>query len=105
MIDLHLHLDGSLSEQYFLYLAKKDGVDYAIRKDKTQDPPRYIVFFKARDQDTMTMAFREFVSRNDRIKERPSFKKVLEKFKGISMSMDKNREREKTRQKTRGQSL
>ena len=27
MLDLHLHLDGSLSEQDFLYLAKKDGVD------------------------------------------------------------------------------
>lgn len=26
MIDLHLHLDGSMSEQDFLYLAKKDGV-------------------------------------------------------------------------------
>lgn len=26
MIDLHLHLDGSLSEQDFLYLAKKEGV-------------------------------------------------------------------------------
>lgn len=27
MIDLHLHLDGSLSEQDFLYLGKKDGID------------------------------------------------------------------------------
>ena len=27
MIDLHLHLDGSLSEQDFIYLAKKDGID------------------------------------------------------------------------------
>ena len=27
MIDLHLHLDGSLSEQDILYLAKKDGID------------------------------------------------------------------------------
>ena len=27
MFDLHLHLDGSLSEQDFLYLAKKDGID------------------------------------------------------------------------------
>lgn len=26
MIDLHLHLDGSLSEQDFIYLAKKDGI-------------------------------------------------------------------------------
>lgn len=27
MIDLHLHLDGSLSEQDFLYLSKKDHID------------------------------------------------------------------------------
>ena len=30
MIDLHLHLDGSLSEQDFLYLPKKDGIDLGI---------------------------------------------------------------------------
>ena len=26
MIDLHLHLDGSLSDEDFLYLAKKEGI-------------------------------------------------------------------------------
>ena len=86
-------------------IARKYHIDYAVKKDKTTDPPKYFVFFKARDQDTMTMAFKEFVAKNSRKQDRPSFKKVLEKFKGMSMSMDKNREREKTKQKNRGQSL
>lgn len=30
MIDLHLHLDGSLSKDDFIYLAKKDGIDLTI---------------------------------------------------------------------------
>ena len=85
--------------------ARKYHIDYAVKKDKTSEPPKYFVFFKARDQDTMTMAFKEFVARNGRKQNRPSFKKVLRKFQDISMGMDKNREREKTRQKDRGQSL
>ena len=86
-------------------VARKYHIDYAVKKDKTQDPPKYLVFFKSRDQDTMTMAFKEFVANNNRKKERPSFKQVLKKFRDLSMNMDKNREREKTRQKDRGQSL
>ena len=86
-------------------VARKYHIDYAVKKDKTMEPPKYFVFFKSRDQDAMTMAFKEFVASNNRKKERPSFKQVLKKFRDISMSMDKNREREKTRQKNRGQSL
>ena len=33
----------------FERVTRKYGVDYAIRKDPSQDPTRYIVFFKARD--------------------------------------------------------
>ena len=80
-------------------VARKYHIDYAVKKDKTMDPPKYFVFFKSRDQDAMTMAFKEFVASNNRKKERPSFKQVLKKFRDRSMSMDKNREREKTRQK------
>jgi hypothetical protein len=32
----------------FERVTRKYGVDYAIRKDPSQDPPRYIVFFKLR---------------------------------------------------------
>ena len=77
----------------------------AQKYHKTSDPPKYFVFFKARDQDAMTMAFKEFVAKNSRKRERPPFREVLRRFKDLSMGMDKNREREKTRQKNRGQSL
>ena len=86
-------------------VARKYHIDYAVKKDKTLDPPKYFVFFKSRDQDAMTMAFKEFIASNNRKKERVPFKQVLKKFRDLSMSMDKNREREKTRQKNRGQSL
>ena len=86
-------------------VARKYHIDYAVKKDKTMDPPKYFVFFKSRDQDAMTMAFKEFVASNARKKERVPFKQVLKKFRDLSMSQDKNREREKTRQKNRGQSL
>ena len=86
-------------------VARKYHIDYAVKKDKTMDPPKYFVFFKSRDQDAMTMAFKEFIASNNRKKERVPFKQVLKRFRDLSMNMDKNREREKTRQKNRGQSL
>ena len=41
--------------------ARKYGVDYAITKDKSVFPPKYLVFFKARDADALNAAFREFM--------------------------------------------
>ena len=32
----------------------------ALKKDKSKDPPMYLVFFKGRDQDALNAAFREF---------------------------------------------
>ena len=86
-------------------VARKYHIDYAVKKDKTMDPPKYFVFFKSRDQDTMGLAFKEFIAKNNKKKERPTFKQVLKKYKNLSISQDKNREREKTRHKDRGQSL
>lgn len=85
--------------------ARKYHIDYAVKKDRTSEPPKYFVFFKARDQDAMAMAFKEFVAKNGRKCDRPPFREVLRRFKDLSMGMDKNREREKTRQKNRGQSI
>lgn len=45
----------------FHRVARKYGIDYAITKDKSRQPPRYIVFFKARDADALNAAFREFM--------------------------------------------
>ena len=40
--------------------AKKYGIDFALKKDTTESPPRYLVFFKGRDADVLTAAFKEF---------------------------------------------
>ena len=40
--------------------AKKYGIDYAIRKDTSEVPPRYLVFFKAPDTEAFHSAFKEY---------------------------------------------
>ena len=40
--------------------AKKYGIDYAIRKDNSEMPPRYLVFFKAPDAEAFQSAFKEY---------------------------------------------
>ena len=40
--------------------AKKYGIDYAIRKDSSEVPPRYLVFFKAPDAEVFQAAFKEY---------------------------------------------
>ena len=44
----------------FSATAKKYGIDFALKKDTSGEIPRYLVFFKGRDADVITAAFREF---------------------------------------------
>ena len=59
------------------------GVDYALRKDVTQAPPRYMVFFKARDADVLTAAFKEYSAQLQNRDKRPSVRKMLSKLKSL----------------------
>lgn len=43
-------------------VARKYAIDYALKKDKTVQPPVYYVFFRSKDVDVMTAAFREYTS-------------------------------------------
>ncbi|MBS6310621.1 MAG: PcfB family protein [Firmicutes bacterium] len=47
----------------FERVARKYGVDFAVKKDKSGDIPKYLVFFKARDADALTAAFREYTAK------------------------------------------
>ena len=58
-------------------IARKYGVDYAIKRDKANDPPRFLIFFKSRDADALTAAMQEFTAKKIKKAERPS---VLEKL-------------------------
>ena len=57
--------------------AKKYGIDYAIRKDNSEMPPRYLVFFKAPDVEAFNAAFKEYSASLLSKAKRPS---VLEKL-------------------------
>ena len=41
----------------YTHLARKYGVDYAVKKDRSSSPPKYLIFFKGRDADALTAAF------------------------------------------------
>ena len=59
-------------------VARKYGVDYAVKKDKTAEPPKYYIFFKAKDTDALTAAFKDYTRKTVRAKERKE--SVLDKL-------------------------
>lgn len=87
----------------FERVARKYNVDFAVKKDKTVEPPKYLVFFKAKDADVLTQAFKEFVYGNEKKKNRVSVKAKIQKFKDVVKNKQKERQRE--RSKKREQSL
>lgn len=81
--------------------AGKYGVDYAVRKDSSVQPPKYIIFFKARDADALTAAFKEYTS--DVMKNRSNRKSVLKelkKYKAIAAAIP-GKVRDKIREQVR----
>lgn len=56
----------------FERVAKKYSIDFSLKKDVNADPPRYYVFFKARDADVMTAAFKEYTGQSLNKDKKPS---------------------------------
>ena len=83
--------------------AKKYGVDFALKKDATETPPRYLVFFKGRDADVLTAAFKEFSAKKLTQEQKPSIRKALAAFKEKAKLLNANRE--KVKNKDRGREL
>ncbi len=71
----------------FEKVARKYGIDYAIRKDSSADPPHYLVFFKAKDADAMTAAFNEYSQKALKRDDRPSVLEQLRKLKELVASL------------------
>lgn len=85
----------------FERVANKYKIDFALKKDKSVDPPRYLVFFKAKDVDVMTAAFKEFSTKELIKMNKPSIQKRLTRYK--QKAKNQNKQRERTKQKERGQ--
>ena len=47
----------------FTHIARKHGVSFALAKDDTKDPPRHTVYFRAKDTECMSGAFKEYLSK------------------------------------------
>lgn len=67
--------DGNIKA--FSQTAKKYGIDFALKK--TDD--RYLVFFKGRDADVLTAAFREFSQKKLDKERKPSVRRDLSERK------------------------
>lgn len=65
----------------FERVARKYGVDFALKKDT--DAGKYLVFFKAKDADAINAAFSEYADKTLRhkTKEKPSLLAQLSQFK------------------------
>ena len=87
----------------FSATAKKYGIDFALKKDTSGEIPRYLVFFKGRDADVITAAFREFSAKNLEKEKKPSIRKELEQAK--QQAKAQHRQREKIKAKDRGVEL
>lgn len=90
--------DGNIKA--FESTAKKYGIDFALKKDNTETPPRYLVFFKGRDADALTAAFKEFSAKKLSQEKKPSIRKLLSTMKEKAAA--KNTERVKVNKKDRG---
>lgn len=81
----------------FERVARKYGVDYALKKDLTGDKPKYLVFFKARDADALTAAFSEYTAKVLKKDKKPSILNQLAKLKALVQAkiIDKVKNRDK----------
>ena len=74
----------------FKSVARKYHIDFTLHKDKSTDPPSWIIFFKAKDSKSMDLAFKEFAG--DKLKDMggPSTTAELERFKAVARAQTKD---------------
>lgn len=84
----------------FEKFAKKNRIDYQIKRDDSVTPPKYLVFFKAENGKDMTKAFKEYLASIMQKEKKPSVLKQLKQMKEKVASIPK-----KVRNKDKEQSL
>lgn len=71
--------DGNIKS--FERVARKYGVNYALKKDVSGEYPRYLVFFKAKDTDALTAAFKEYAAKEIKREKKPPLQEQMQKHK------------------------
>jgi hypothetical protein len=67
----------------FKKTARKYNVDFALKRDDFETPPKWLVFFKAKDADALTAAFAEYskITLKKQKGHKPSLLSTLENIK------------------------
>ena len=78
---------GDASIRDFEREARKYGVDFAVTKDKTAEPPQYTVFFKARDADALQHIADGLMAKQMNAEKKQSLLKQLTKLKDLVTSL------------------
>ena len=79
-------------------IARKYGIRYKLVRDASEEPPKWMVFFRARDTDAMTAAFKEFTHKTlQREAEKPSVRETMAKFREVIKHAVIDRTRHKKR--------
>ena len=75
---------------------------YALKKDRSREPPRYMVFFKAKQLSQMEAAFKEYTGWEMKKQEakKPSVLKKLQEKVALAAKMA---QKEKVKERTRGE--
>ena len=85
----------------FERVARKYGVDYALKRDDSGPTPKHLVFFKARDSDALTAAFTEFTAKSVKKERKPSVVARLHKFMAQTRANLHDRVKNKDKELTR----
>ena len=80
----------------FERVARKYGVDYAVKKDKSGELPKYLVFFKSRDGDALQAAFQEYTAAV--LKKKPSVIRKLREAATLQKEPAPNKVRNKEKE-------
>ena len=75
-------------------VAKKYGLDYALKKDNSTKPPKYL----GKDIDVINMAFQEYSQKL--LREKPSIRKMLSQMRELAKTINpKDRARRKEQER------
>jgi len=77
----------------FVRIARKHNIAFALENDDSKTPPRHTVSFKAKDTESMTLAFNEYLAKvlnKSKTKEK-SFKERLKAAKDKVIGANKDR--------------
>ncbi|MBC1560204.1 PcfB family protein [Listeria booriae] len=87
----------------FKRVARKYGLDFALKKDNTAEASTYLVYFKGHDIDVMTQAFKEYTQKHVKSQDKPSIIDKLQENKvDVSHSFASSLNKALTKEKSQG---